>query len=400
VVEVSARLTGLSAHTTYRYRLAASNSYGSSTGEIETFTTLPDAPTVTTGSATVATTSATLTASVDGNGGTLSACDFEWGTTTVSENSVSCSPGSGPQEVSATVSGLSPHTTYSFRIVATNEGGPSAGEEQTFTTLAAAPTVSLDAAPSVTQTSAIVSATVNPNNESITQCEIDYGPTTSYGSSVPCEPSPGAGGLPVAVSTSLPNLSSGTTYYFCVIAANDAGASECVSHTFTTTLPTTPQQQTLARETGPPSGSPPPQQQVAAAKQAKPPSLPDARLMGTSLTATPAGMVSVKVSCPAAETSCIGTVTLRILSSKPGTAVRSRKQSKPAMLMLASSVFDAIGGHVATIKLRLSPAVRALLARAHVLHARATVFAHDAAGATYTMQTLVTIRAAKTLSRS
>jgi hypothetical protein len=45
--------------------------------------------------------------------------------------------------------------------------------------------------------------------------------------------------------------------------------------------------------------------------------------------------------------------------------------------------------------MHLSDRARALLARTHTLRARATIVAHDAAGAAHTAQTIVTIREAK-----
>src|SRR3982074_2246722 len=42
--------------------------------------------------------------------------------------------GTTPVEVSAPISGLSPHTIYHYRIVASNAGGSSVGADQTFTT--------------------------------------------------------------------------------------------------------------------------------------------------------------------------------------------------------------------------------------------------------------------------
>jgi hypothetical protein len=51
---------------------------------------------------------------------------------------------------------------------------------------------------------------------------------------------------------------------------------------------------------------------------------------------------------------------------------------------------------VKVVTLRLSAKARALLARSHVLRARATILAHNVSGASFTGLTTVTLRAAKT----
>lgn len=97
-------------------------------------------PTVETlGASDIAGISATVSATVDPNGGDVKDCHFEYGTTLEYGASVPCLslPGAGPApvSVSATLFGLSPFATYHYRIVATNEGGTSTGEDRTFTTL-------------------------------------------------------------------------------------------------------------------------------------------------------------------------------------------------------------------------------------------------------------------------
>ncbi len=103
----------------------------------------PNSPTVVTGSASaVGSGSATLNATVNPNGGTVTECKLEYGTTVAYGQSATCtpSPGSGtsPVAVSAALTGLTANTTYHFRISATNAGGTSKGSDQTFTTTLAA----------------------------------------------------------------------------------------------------------------------------------------------------------------------------------------------------------------------------------------------------------------------
>jgi hypothetical protein len=109
-----------------------------------TFTTLPIPPTVNTGSAvSVTESSTTLNGTVNPNG-TDTDCYFEYG---MDQNYgfITTSTGMGSVRVdvsvSADISGLNENTTYHYRLTATNESGTSYGDDNTFTTLAAAEVV-------------------------------------------------------------------------------------------------------------------------------------------------------------------------------------------------------------------------------------------------------------------
>ena len=95
-------------------------------------------PSVVTGSVSgVSQSGATLAGSVNPNGGSVSSCVIEYGTSLPSVTSVSCSPspggGTSAVSVSALVGGLSADTTYEYRVVATNAGGMSTGSPESFT---------------------------------------------------------------------------------------------------------------------------------------------------------------------------------------------------------------------------------------------------------------------------
>jgi 3'-phosphoadenosine 5'-phosphosulfate sulfotransferase (PAPS reductase)/FAD synthetase len=101
--------------------------------------------------------------------------------------------------------------------------------------------------------------------------------------------------------------------------------------------------------------------------------------------------VKVKISCPAAESRCAGTVSLRTLRAV--TARTAAANSKRAVLTLASGSFSVAGGKVTTVILHLSAKARSLLARSHSLRVRVTIVAHDPAGAKHTEETVATMRA-------
>jgi hypothetical protein len=150
-----------------------------------------------------------------------------------------------------------------------------------------------------------------------------------------------------------------------------------------------------------PTGAPPP---ILATEQAPPPStsgpppapslVPAVRLLASSLNVTPNGAVAAVLACPAGESACDGTVTLRTLGAVLTT--RGVARSKKVVLTLARGLFSIAGGRRESLSLRLSTAGRRLLARAGTLRARATVVAHDTAGATHTTTGAVTLRAART----
>ena len=97
-------------------------------------------PTIQACTVSVTQSTASLCALVNPNGGTVSECKFEYGTTPSYGKTAPCGslPGSGESSVavSASISGLTANTTYHFKISATNAGGTSQGADETFKTVA------------------------------------------------------------------------------------------------------------------------------------------------------------------------------------------------------------------------------------------------------------------------
>ena len=134
----SANINNLGANTTYHFRIVATNSYGTRYGSDKTFTTLSATgpPVVTTNPATnVTSSSATLNGSLDPHGLTTSIY-FQYGTTTSYGHNtpMQSQTGNTYRNIAADISSLTTHTTYHFRIVATNNAGTRYGSDRTFTT--------------------------------------------------------------------------------------------------------------------------------------------------------------------------------------------------------------------------------------------------------------------------
>jgi hypothetical protein len=135
---VTANIGGLTASTTYHFRIVATNSAGTRYGSDRTFTTLSATgpPVVITNPATnIATNTATLNGTVDPHGLTTTVY-FQYGTTAGYGNTSASQSktGNAYQNVSTNISGLTALTTYHFRIVGTNNSGTTYGGDRTFTT--------------------------------------------------------------------------------------------------------------------------------------------------------------------------------------------------------------------------------------------------------------------------
>jgi hypothetical protein len=124
------------------------------------------------------------------------------------------------------------------------------------------------------------------------------------------------------------------------------------------------------------------------------PPVPDAELAVTSLQVSASGTVTLKISCPAAETTCAGTVTLRTLAAVIAGGGNTVSK-KAAILTLTSGTFTVAGGKVQAFTLHLSRRARALLRHARTMRVRVTLVAHDPRGAVHTTRTVVTLRSSR-----
>jgi phosphodiesterase/alkaline phosphatase D-like protein len=192
-------------------------------------------PAASTGAATAVTDSAATLAGTVNPHGAAATYHFEYGTSrSYGSSTTSSSAGSGSSAVpvSADITGLAQGTTYHYRLVASNTaGGVSDGADHSFRTNGP-PVVTTGAASSITATGAMVAGTVNPLGQA-TMVHVEYGTTTSYGTSTPSF-SAGSGNSTVSLSVGVGGLSPGTEYHYRIVATNATGTGNGDDATFTT----------------------------------------------------------------------------------------------------------------------------------------------------------------------
>jgi len=191
------------------------------------------APIATTlGSTNLSLTSASISGSVNPNNLPTTAW-FEWGTTlgygsNTTPQTLAAANSALP--FSATLSGLTPGTTYHYRARATNSLGLSLGADQSFLA-SLTPSASTLSAYGLTSTSAVLQASVTPN-ATTTFAWFQYGLTTNYGSAT-APGNVGAATSPLNLQSAISTLTPGALHHFRVVATNSIGVSFGADLTFT-----------------------------------------------------------------------------------------------------------------------------------------------------------------------
>lgn len=237
----SAKITGLAPGTTYHYRLVATAPGGSYVSpDDEVVTTLPIAPTVVDSAISERSpTAATVDASVKpGFGSTI--VFFRYGSTPAYGEGTVPGPAlaadNETHSVSARLENLAPDTTYHYQVVAINFNGSTTTSDRTFET-GGIPRVSQESATGITDTTAQITAQVNPNL-SPTTVHIEYGTSSTLGSSSAESAAIGSDETDHGVAQTLTGLTPATVYYYRVVGSNQIASSHGEEQIFRTAAAT------------------------------------------------------------------------------------------------------------------------------------------------------------------
>ena len=283
-------ISGQLAVNSTTHELYLSNPGGANLRLFEPIASIP-APTATGAtSSSVGQVSATLKATVNPQGHVLTSCGFEYTDHAdflahgyANADDAPCPAVVGSPEgttISANVTGLTPGTSYDFRIAVESHGGTTQSSDQSFETLPPLPPeATTGAATSVTKNGATLGGTLNPKGGTISNCHFEYVTEAAFqaggfagAASKACTTTP-SGNTAVAISTKVTGLAAGTAYRFRAVATNNAGTTQATDAAFATTAetcaenaalcppPVTPPSSTSPAPSGslptPPSSTPP-----------------------------------------------------------------------------------------------------------------------------------------------
>ena len=214
-------LTGLTPGTTFDYAVMAANSAGTATSNNLTFSTQVSIPLISGVMAGgVTTISVTITWTTD----QPSSSQVEYGTTN-QYGSVSTLVPALVTLHSATLTGLTPGTSYNYAAMSGDSAGTATSANFTFSTAVPVPVISGVTASNITATS----ATITWSTDQPSTSQVGYGTTAAYGSLSALNTAP-----VVSHSVTLTALAPGTTYDYAVTSSNSAGPATSGNFIFST----------------------------------------------------------------------------------------------------------------------------------------------------------------------
>lgn len=238
----TSNIIGLTPGTTYYVKAYATSSASiTGYGEQVIFNTLATIPSVTTSMVSnITDNSATCGGNVTSDGGTtVTSRGICWSTNqnpTIGDNHTT--DGSGIGAFTSSITGLVPNTTYYVRAYATNSVGTSYGEQKSFITIITPPTVLTLNVSNITATSATCGGNVTSDGGStITARGICW--STSQNPTINNTHTTDGNGTG-SFTSSITELTPGTTYYVKAYATNSIGTEYGEQKSFTTlvNLPT------------------------------------------------------------------------------------------------------------------------------------------------------------------
>lgn len=226
-------LSNLSPNSKYYVRAYATNAYGTGYGNQKEFTTTEGLASVLTGQViNVTSNSASCTCEVVSDGDRqVTERGICWGKSPYPKtNGNHVSNGAGVGSYTCSMTNLEPGSLYYVCAYAVNSAGTVYGKDVQFNTLSVAPSVTTQAATSITSSSATLNGVISSTGGStITEAGFTYQADGDYTSkSVQVQVSNGS------FSYQLTNLSPGTKYYAKAYAKNKNGTGEGAIVTFTT----------------------------------------------------------------------------------------------------------------------------------------------------------------------
>ncbi len=228
----SVGLTNLTEATTYHFQVCSMDtSLNVGCSGDNTFTTLDLTPPVISNVVVSAITETSAVITWTTNEPTNSFVDFD--TVVGPPYSSTTSDGAVVTSHTVTLTGLTPFTTYHFRVRSADAGGnESFTADDSFTTVdTTAPVITNVAATNVTTSSATIVWTTNE----VANSSVDFGLTASYGSIAT------DAGMVVSHAVPIVGLTENTTYHFRVNSTDAAGnSSSSIDFTFSTAVPAAP----------------------------------------------------------------------------------------------------------------------------------------------------------------